>query len=260
MIIGIRAELLKLRTGRMLPALLALTVGMTVFIAAVLASRAGQAGSIVPSLSTSDGILAIATNTGFGRLIAAVLGIVVAAGEFRSSAVTETYLDEPRRARVLVAKTVAGAIGGAVIGAVAALAATGAALAATVAKGYEVTLSAGTALSYGGGAILSAALLAALGVGIGTLVRNQIGAIIGVFGWALAVEQLLGGLSSKISPYLPITLASTIGGATTRAAMPPIPANNLDPLPVPIAAAVLAALVVLVAAIAARTSLQRDIT
>ena len=41
------------------------------------------------------------------------------------------------------------------------------------------------------GLVLATALWAALGVGLGALVRNQVGAIVGALGWALLVENLL---------------------------------------------------------------------
>ena len=41
------------------------------------------------------------------------------------------------------------------------------------------------------GLVLATALWAALGVGLGALVRNQVGAIVGALGWTLLVENLL---------------------------------------------------------------------
>src|SRR6202035_112182 len=59
----------------------------------------------------------------------------------------------------------------------------------------------------------AAALLAAVGVALGTLVRAQLGAVIGVFAWALFVEPIVGGLFNFIGPYLPFTAVTTLAGS-----------------------------------------------
>lgn len=255
----IRVELLKLRTGRMPLALLALAAGMTALIAVIQSARAGGNGSVVPSLATHDGIIDIVTNTGFGRLIAAVLGITVASGEFRYSTATDTYLDEPNRTTVLAAKAVAAAVAGAFFGLVAAIVATGAALGYVGGAGYGLALGAGRIAKYAGGSVLGAALMAAVGVGLGSLVRNQIAAIIAVFAWVLAVEQLIGAVSDSIAAYLPITAASTVAGATSKAAMPPVPSLSA-PLSFAAATALLTGIAVALLVLAARTTAYRDIT
>jgi ABC-type Fe3+/spermidine/putrescine transport system ATPase subunit len=60
---------------------------------------------------------------------------------------------------------------------------------------------------------LATALLAAVGVGIGSLFRAQLAGVIGVFVWCMVIESILGGSVSAIRAYLPYTAATTLGGA-----------------------------------------------
>ena len=258
---AIRAELLKIRTTRMLVALLGLAAALTLLVTVTFsAQEGGRSGSIaIPSLSTAAGLRAIVTNTGFGMLVATVFGTIVASGEFRHQTATDTYLDEPHRVRVLVAKLIAGAAAGAVFGLVAAALATGVGLGSVAAKGYPHALATETIARFVAGAVLASGLLAAIGVAIGSLVRSQIGAIIAVFAWGLGVEQLTGGWSRSVAPYLPVTAASTMAGATSEVAMPPVP-SGLDTLPFGAVAALLAGLAIVLAALAAATTVNRDVT
>jgi ABC-type transport system involved in multi-copper enzyme maturation permease subunit len=258
---AVRTELFKIRSTRMFLALLGLAAALTLLVTVIESAQAGggTAGVQIPSLSSAAGLRAIVTNTGFGMLVATVFGTIVASAEFRHKTATDTYIDEPNRTRVLIAKIIAGATGGAVFGLVAAALGTGVGLAFAAAKGHHVALAAGTIARFAGGAVIASALMAAVGVGIGSLIRGQIGAIIAVFAWGLGVEQIVGGLFRSIAPYLPVTAASTMAGATSDAAMPPVP-SGLDTLPFGGVAALLAGLAVLLSAVAARTTVQRDIT
>jgi ABC-2 type transport system permease protein len=188
---AIRAELFKLRSTRMYYGLLGIGVGLTALIAAVLAGQAGSS-SLLPSLATEVGQRDIVTNTGFALLTATVFGALVSSGEFRHRTVTDTYLDQPDRVRVMLAKIVAALAGGAVIGAAAAAVAT---VAGTLSAKGPVLLSAGDFVRYAAGSVLGAALLAAIGCVAGTLIRSQVGAVITVFVWCLAIEQILAGVS-----------------------------------------------------------------
>jgi ABC-2 type transport system permease protein len=261
MITSVRIELHKLRTIRMIWGLLSLAGLLTLLVTIVESSKeGGKTGSItIPPLSTAAGLRDILTNTGFAILVAAVLGTIVASGEFRHKTATDTYLDEPSRTRVLAAKTLAGAVTGGACGLLAAAVATCVALAFVAGRGYHLALPAGTIARYAGGAVLAGALMAAVGVGIGSLLRSQVGAIIAVLAWGLGIEQIVGGLSRSAAAYLPVITAGTLAGATNEAAMPPVP-SGLDSLPAAASAALLAGLAIAVAVLAASTTVRRDIT
>jgi ABC-2 type transport system permease protein len=258
----IRAELLKLSTIRVTWALLAGAAGLSALFASLEAYRAGNGNSGVAPITTAAGLLTVTTVTGFGMLLAAVLGLISATGEFRHGSATLTYLATPHRGRVLAAKAVAAACFGAGFGLVAALVAVGVGVGFAAGHGGTLALGAGALAGHAAGAVLGGALLAALGVALGSLVRSQLAAIIGVFVWAVLIESLVGGLFPGIRPYLPYTAATTLAGAPLGAAAfgPAREVSGGGPLPFVAAAALIAAVVGAVALIAAKTTVPRDVT
>jgi ABC-2 type transport system permease protein len=257
MITAIRAELYKMVTTRMSYGFGGIAAGLTAMVTIVLSSRAGS-GSIAPSLATAAGLRDIATNTGFAMITAAVFGATTSSGEFRHKTITDTYLDQPDRVRVMMAKTVAAIAAGAVFGAVAAAIATGVGLMSASGKGYHITLGGGDFARYAAGAVLGTALLAGLGAVVGSLISSQIGAIVTVFVWCLLIEQIVAAVSTSAARFLPLLGAMTMAGADSRAGMPPLP-NGIKPLSFGVIVGILAALLVVLSAVTAHR-LNRDIT
>ena len=259
MITAIRLEFLKLRTTRMWLGLLALSGSLTVLVAVTESARAG-AGGIVPPLTTITGQRDILTTTGFGMLISMIFGTTVVTAEFRHKTISDTYLDQPDRSRVLAAKVIVAGLTGALFGLLATVITTGVATGFTTARGYHFAYSAATVARYGAGAVAGAALLAAAGAGLGALLRSQLAAAIAVFAWGFAVEQLLGAVDKPLAPYLPIVAANTMAGANGKSTtMPPVPAG-ITALPFAGAAALLAGLAAALTIAAAVTTIRRDIT
>lgn len=268
----VRIELVKLRTTRLGYGLFGTAVLLSAIFALLAASRAGSSpGSgpgpkssslAVPPLSTAAGLATVTTTTGFALLLAAMLGVTMSSGEFRHNTATLTYLSFPGRDQVMLAKGVAAALAGAAFGLIPAGVATGIGLAFAAGKGDPVALSTGTLLGHIGGAAVGAALLAALGVAVGSLIRGQLGAVIGIFVWALVIESVLGGLFPAARPYLPYAAATTLGGTGLGQAALGIVRLAAGPSPLPFAASaglVLGA-AVLLGVVAALVTVPRDIT
>ena len=173
----LRSELLKQRTTRTTLQLPLWMVGLVLLVLGlhVLGFSAHQ-------LSSRDHQLKICGwGTGIGCLFAALLGALSITAEIRHGTIRPTFLATPRRARVIAAKVAASALGGLVLGLlaeslVAAVTSTG--LAARAASPSRSTPVTSRKMLAGGGA--AAALWAAIGSGVGALVRNQIGTIIGL--------------------------------------------------------------------------------
>jgi ABC-2 type transport system permease protein len=258
----IRVELLKIRTTRLSYGLLATGTGLTVLFSALEASRSGP-GKTVGPLYTAAGLDTVVAGGVWALMMAAILGVTVSSGEFRHSTATSTYLATPHRGRVLAAKAAAAACAGAVFGLVGYAVAMGTGLVFVAAHGYHVAIGDATLVRYGIGHVLAAALLAAIGVGVGSLVRSQLAGVIGVLVWSIVIESILGGLFNPIQPYLPYTAATTLAGTQLgRAAFGPAngAASTATALPFAAAAALLAALAIALSAVAARTTVPRDIT
>jgi ABC-type transport system involved in multi-copper enzyme maturation permease subunit len=259
----IRTELLKLSTVRVTWGLLAGAAALSALFASLEAYRAGNGSSGVAAITTASGLLTVTTVTGFGMLLAAVLGLISATGEFRHGSATLSYLATPQRGRVLAAKAVAAACFGAGFGLVAAVMAVGVGLGFAAGHDGPLALGAGALAGHAAGAMLGGALLGALGVAVGSLVRSQLAAVIGIFVWAVVLESLIGGLFTAVRPYLPYTAATTLAGAPLGAAAFG-PARTVSggggPLPFVAAAALIAAVAGAVALVAARTTVARDVT
>jgi ABC-type transport system involved in multi-copper enzyme maturation permease subunit len=260
MIPALHAEFLKLRSTRLVAGMTGLAVALTALIGVLEAVSAGTGkGMAIPSLATAGGLRDNLAATGFALLVAALLGVSVASGEFRLKTATGTYLDQPHRSRVLAAKAVAAAVAAAVLGIAAAATATGIALGFAASRGYPLALSDPAIARYTGGTVIASALLAAAGVGVGSLIRNQVGAVIAVVAWGLVIELVAGATLPAAGRFLPYTAAAMLAGDTNGGGMPQIP-RGVTALPYPAAVAVLAAIAVAVAAVAALTTVRRDVT
>jgi hypothetical protein len=250
---AVRAEALKLTTIRPPIALLAVATALTVAFAVLRASQAGGSGHMaIPPLDTAVGFRALLASADVAVLLAGVLGAMAAAGEHHHGTATATYLAEPGRRRVVAAKAAVCAVAGALTGLAAAVVSTGVAWAFLVADDLDRTVGAATVLRFGAGATLAGALLAVAGVGVGTLVRDQLDAVMGLLLWGLVVERLIGGLFDEIGPYLPYTAATTLGGTP--------PAGDAGPLPFVAAATVVAVTAGALVAAGAAVTARRDVT
>ena len=243
---------------------LILTVAaLTALFAVIESSVAGKISGTyaVASLATVAGQRTVTTLTSWSMILAAVLGILVASGEFRHSSATLTYLATPDRTRVLLAKMPAAALIGALFGLVAAAISTGLGLAFIAGRGDAIALGTSTMLGHAAGAMLGTALLAMIGVGLGSLIRSELVGIIALFIWALVIESLIGGLFTSIRPYLPYTAATTLAGIRLGGAAfgPAHTVTGGSPLPFAAAAGLLIGVAALVSVVAARTTMQRDI-
>jgi ABC-2 type transport system permease protein len=257
----VRVELLKLRTTRLTFGLLGTAIGLTVLFSILEASLAGTAGNA--PLPTPAGLDAVITGGIWSLLFAAIAGVTMSSGEFRHATATATYLAEPARGRVLTAKAVAAAGAGAVFGLAGWLISTGVGLGFLAAHGARVPVSAATIARYGAGHLIAGALLAAIGVCLGSLVRSQLAAVLGILLWSVVVESVIGGLFHPVQPYLPYTAATTLAGSTLGgAAFGPAHgvSSSASPLPFAAATALLAAVAIVTGWIAARTTVGRDVS
>jgi ABC-2 type transport system permease protein len=260
MIRQIRVELLKLITVRFSYGLLAFAAALTGIFTAIEASQAGTSNGVAP-LNTYAGLSAIVTGGVWGLMFAAVLGVTISSGEFRHQTATLTYLAAPDRTRVLAAKAVVAAAGGAVFGLVVDVVATGVGLGFVAGHHYPVSIGVVTFVRFALGHLAGGALMGSLGAVVGSLVRSQLAAVIGVFVWSIILESLIGGLFTSIRPYLPYTAATSLAGTALGAAGfgPSRGVSGGAPLPFAATTALLAGLTVLLAVVAARTTVRRDI-
>ncbi len=238
----IAAELLKLRTTRML----AVCVGVLALFAAALpifnGAVAGHRGepTLAPS-SLADFLHAPAQLTGAAVLL---VGLLAAAGEYRHRTIFPARLEEPRTTRLLAAKLITLAAVGLVVGFAIDVVGTG--VGAIVLARHHVAVE---PLAHGIprlALILPAviALQGILGVAIGALLRNTAAAVGVTLVWAFIIEGILPVVTNQ--PHLTNWLPS---GAIREVTSSHTQASQL--LPVAAAAVLLAYTAALVSATAA---------
>ena len=79
-------------------------------------------------------------------------------------------------------------------------------------RGIPITLSAGDFAQMLAGGAVAAALWAAIGTGIGALVRNQVGAVVGLCVWLLLIESILIGDVPSAAKFSPGASAGALAG------------------------------------------------
>lgn len=242
----IRIELMKLRTTP--AAFVALALAFFLTCASVLTTilLAGQPGTTpVGSVDNVSHVLAIGVVTSFSMLI---LGVMLSAGEDRHRTSLGTYLAEPRRGRVLVAKLVTAALTGALGGA--AIFGLDLAIALPLYAARGVNHLPVDVASLWIGTTLLTACFGLLGVALGALTRNTVAAIIGALVWAAVIElAVLQPLFPSLAKWLPTGAAVSLTTATDHSAL----------LAPPVAALVLVGWAALVAMLAARITLRREL-
>jgi ABC-type transport system involved in multi-copper enzyme maturation permease subunit len=148
------------------------------------------------------------------------LGIRMFTDEFRHGTIVPTLLASPDRRRVLTAK-VAVMVGAAVVFVVVSVAvAIGLGAALVSAKGIEITVATGPLLAEIGRILVVTMLWAAMGVGVGLVVKHQVAAAVGALIWLLAGENIVGAVFSGIARYLPAHASYGVFGGQTGVLAP----------------------------------------
>jgi ABC-2 type transport system permease protein len=203
----VRAELLKARTTRLLLWLALVVLCLTALIVSV----------TVPSTATIDLVgrdeqRSIADIAAVGALMAVILGIVVAAGEYVHGTVEQTFLVTPVRERVVAAKLAAAAIVGALLAVFAEVVTWLVAAAWISSKPVPFQLATSAVLTMYLGILAAAAIAGAIGVGLGALLRRQTAAIVIVLIWLLVAEPVLA--LTRLERFLPGHALAAMAGAS----------------------------------------------
>lgn len=214
------AEVVKLRTTRTLISLFVAMLGLVLL--AVALHGFGLPARDLAELSSQRRVL-IAGET-VGAVFAAPLGAMSITAELRHGTIRPTFLAIPNRRSVFTAKGLASVLVGLALGLMATAIAAAVGAFAFAARDIPTQLNSGdyVQLIVGGG--VASALWAAIGLGVGSLVRNQVGAIVGIFIWLQIIENLLIDSVPDISRYMPGSLAQAIAGSEIGALSSPIAA------------------------------------
>ena len=211
----IRSEFLKIRSTRT-------TIGLVVGLIALVLLFVLLTGFLTHSnsLTASNDQRNFLGIGSLASIFAALAGILVVTSEYRFGTIRPTFVFTPRRWVVLTAKYAASLLAGvafAVIGQGLSLAI---GLGILSGRGIHRSLGWGSIAQLGLGTVAAAALWGGIGVGVGALVRNHIGAVIGVLVWVFVVENLLFGFVPSVGRFTPGRAQDALTGMTVDDLLP----------------------------------------
>jgi ABC-2 type transport system permease protein len=134
--------------------------------------------------------------------------VLLVTSEYRFGTIRPTFLFTPKRSRVLGAKLIASLAAGLVFDVVGI--GVGLAVGSVILSGRDISAV------LAGGQLAAIALWGAIGVGLGMIVRNQVGSVIGLLAWAFVVDNLLFGLAPSVGKFMPTQGQDALIGITTK--------------------------------------------
>ncbi|NYF10310.1 ABC-type transport system involved in multi-copper enzyme maturation permease subunit [Leifsonia sp. AK011] len=271
MIAALRSELLKLTSVRLWWVLLLILVGYVGFTAALLAGLFG-AISAQPGQADAPQLpaevlppIVYSTATAIGYVFPLILGALAVTSEFRYQTLTPTFLAQPRRGVVLGAKLVVLAIAGAVYGIAALVASVGLGAPVLGFTGVPTALDVSDTWLLMARVVLAMGLWAAVGVGLGTLIPNQIASIVIVLAFTQFLEPILRfgtafiDWTAAVGRFLPGAASDALVGASVYTSLG-VGSSTVEALEWWQGGLVLAAYGVVIAVAGAFTTWRRDVT
>lgn len=173
------------------------------------------------------------TATAIGYVFPLLIGTLMVTTEFRHKTLTPTFLATPRRGVVLWGKIMVGIVLGVVFGVVGVLSSVLPSAGFLAASGLETDLGSSETWALFGRMILAFVLWVLVGIGVGALVRNQVGAIVGVLVFTQFLEPVartaagfVEGLTDA-TRFLPGAASDALVGASLfTTAAPGMPAEE----------------------------------
>lgn len=224
-----RAEFRKLFSTRMWWALGIFLAAYMAFLAVVLAfaltgadlATAGNASSDVTLPQPKDITLAVYTLApSLGYIFPLIIGALAVTAEFRHQTITPTFLAEPRRGRVLLAKLLAAIPVGLAVGVIGTLASLLPGAGMLALRGFDTFLGSADVWRSLVLATVAMAIWTVVGVGFGSVLTKQVASIIVLLAFTQFVEPIarmalsgLGSLSS-IGKFLPGAASEALAGGS----------------------------------------------
>ena len=259
----IRSEIRKIFTTRLWWGLLIGLVLSWAALSALTGFASGRTGGGALDRGLADPAVVRSVYTGglsIGRLFALAFGVIAMAGEYSHQTITATTLASPRRSRVVLAKLVVVALAGLGYGLAGVLSGVASGAAVVAGRGFRVDLVGNGVPRALLTSAVAVALWAVIGLGVGTLLRNQIVALLLSIGLAWIAEPIIALVlnvahAGDVAKYLP-------SQATDSLVSPPTTSGDLTVALLPWwgGALVLLAYAALSGGLGARLTLRRDIT
>ena len=208
-------------------------------------------------LSMQEAVDSVYANAIGGYIFAIILGIMLMSGEFRHGTAVATFLTAPKRGTVLANKLAIAAVGGVLLMAIS----TGAGIAGgLIGMSFypdAASPSSNIFLNTMAAAVVSGAVLGVVGVAIGTLVRNQMLAIVGALVYLFVIDPILLLVWPDAGKFLPSGLITGMMALDIQS--PELGFDTTNYLPAVWATVVLIGYGMVFAIVAVATSLRRDV-
>lgn len=158
-----------------------------------------------------EGLETVATGVGLLLVMMLVLGVLIATTEFRHGTASSTFLATPKRWPALLAKLGIALLVGLVAGLVYVVVNGGLAVALFAERGGDMP-AANELIEVYAGVLVSYAVICAFGLGVGEVVRNQVGAIIAAIAFFFVLSPLPELLPGSIGDYFPAQAIGSLHG------------------------------------------------
>jgi ABC-2 type transport system permease protein len=207
MIAQTRAELLKLRTTR---TTIGLILGMLVLV--LLITLLTGLLSHPSGLASKEDQRQLFSVGSIAGVFAALAGALLVTSEYRYGTIRPTILFNPARSRVLSAKVIAGALAGIVIGVIGEVIGWGIGYAILNGRGTTIVISSSDVVMLVLGGLAGVALWGAIGTALGTIIHNQVGAVITLLAWGFVIDTLLLALAPAVGRFMPTHASDAMMG------------------------------------------------
>jgi ABC-2 type transport system permease protein len=203
----LRAELLKIRSTRT-------TIGLLLGLIALALLFTVLTCTLTPSsqLLTEQDQLSLLSFGSIAGVFAALAGLMLFTSEYRFGTIRPTSLFNPSRTRLFTSKVTAGVISGFVFGVIGEGLVFSIGIAILKIRGVPIFMSGANVTELIVGAIIGTALWGAIGVALGSIVPNQVGAVISLLAWGFVVENLVFGFLPKVGRFLPVHASDAMMG------------------------------------------------
>lgn len=194
---------------------------------------AGSSNVHFPAKALPPIVYSLASSVGY--VFPLLIGTLMVTSEFRHKTLTPTFLATPARGVALSAKVLVGVLLGVLYAVLAIIAAVGPGAGILVAFGLDTAFASSDTWAMLGRIVIALVLWTLVGIGVGTLVRNQVAAIVLVLAFTQFVEPIARAASafvqhlSDVTRFLPgaasdalvgSSVFTSLGGGATQAGEP----------------------------------------
>ncbi len=212
----IAGEARKVLTTRVWLWLLLAAAGLTILYAVLTMAFADTPDALTAPLTTAEGQRTLFAVGGAAAPFAALLGAIGLTAEYRHRTATITFLTVPHRGQIITAKLIVHVLAGAAYAVVCISITTAVVPPWLASQDISIAVPARDLFATDLGVVTSVALFAAIGVGLGALIREQVAAVVTLLIYLFVVENILTNITAlhQWTPYLPGQAQEALIGST----------------------------------------------